>query len=391
MAQLGKAFIEVRADLSKFPAELRAELEKALKEGTAGITFKEFEDKAGLAGEEAGKRISQGLEKTSKTRSKKTGEKMAEDVGLGFFGVLKKIFSSSGSSGGTNGFFNTIGDLFKGFTKSAEDGFSKLSDLGSKIGDIGSKVGSAFSAIGGGIQAGLYTLAVPAVGALLAVVTQLSGAVFALPAAIAPLIAIFATLKVATEGVGAAISAGFSAKNAAQIKAYNEALKGLAPSARAVVKEIVGLKGAFDVIKNNAQQALFAPLIGSFAALKGTLLPALNQGFSTAAAALGRFAKGFLELFSEPAVIAAITQTFATLARILDRIGPAASALFGSLFGLIRAGLPFIEKFSAYLATAGEALAKLIDKANSGGKIAGFIAAAAQPFKGADQTRCGAR
>jgi hypothetical protein len=381
MAQLGKAFIEVRADLSKFPTELRVQLEKALKEGTAGVSFEDFEKKAGAAGKEGGKRLADELDKSGKARSKRSGEKIAEDVGLGLFGTLKKIFSGSsgGSSGG--GFLSNLSDVFKGFTKTAEDGFSKLSDTGSKIGEIGGKIGSAFSAIGSGITTGLYTLAVPAVGALLALVVQLSGALFALPAAIAPLIAVFATLKIATEGVGSAISDGFSAKNAADIKKYNEELKGLAPSARSVVKEIVGLKGAFEVIKNSTQQAFFAPLIGAFSQLKSTLLPALNTGFATAGAALGRFTRGFLDLFSKPEIIKAITATFATLARILDTVAPAAQALFASVFSLVQAGLPFIQQFSTYLATAGEKLAGLLTTASGSGKIAGFIAAAAQPFK----------
>src|ERR1700752_3040577 len=277
MAQLGKAYIEVRADLSKFPAELRAELQKALREGTAGVSFDELEKKASAAGKEAANRVGKEFENTSKSRSKKAGETAGEDVALGFFDAIKKVFSrsnSSSSSGG--GFFGDVKTIFSGFPKDATDGFQQLSDVGSNTGDIGGKVGGAFSAIGSGITTGLYVLAVPAVGALLAVVTQLSGAVFALPAAIAPLIAVFATLKIATEGVGNAISDGFSQKNAAQVKKYNEELQKLAPSARSVVKEIVGLKGAFEGIKQNTQQAFFAPLIGAFAQLKTTLLPALN-------------------------------------------------------------------------------------------------------------------
>lgn len=377
MAQLGKAYIEVRADLSKFPAELRAQLTTALKEGTAGVTFEELDKKAAAAGKKAADTVGNEFERNSKTRLRKTGEKAGEDIGLGLFGTLKKIFSSNSSG---TGFLSTVGDLFKGFSKSASDGFSQLSDIGSKIGDIGGKIGSAFSAIGQGIQVGLYTLAVPAVGALIAVALQLSGVLFALPATIGLVVAAIAPMIIAFHGVTNAIALGMSGK-AGDIKAYNEALKGLAPSARTVVKEIVGLKGAFTEIKNATQQAFFGPLVGSFKELGKTLLPALSRDLALAAGALGRFFAGFLQLLSDREIIQDIDKTFATLAAILDRIAPVATEVFGSIFGLIETGLPFVKQFADYLATAGAKLIDLLAGAQLAGKIGGFISAAAEPFK----------
>jgi len=374
MAQLGKAYIEVRADLSKFPAELRAELTKALKEGTAGVTFEELDKKAGEAGKKAANTIGNEMEKTSKIRLKKSGEKAGEDVGLGFFGVLKKLFSSNSSG---SGFLSSAGELFKGFTKSAQDGISQLSDGASKISEIGGKIGSAFSAIGQGIQIGMYVLAVPSVIALIAVLVELSGALFALPAAIGLIVATIAPLVIAFQGISAAVGAGFTG----DVNKFNAALKSLAPSARSVVREIVGLKPAFEAIKQSTQQAFFAPLIGSFKALQGTLLPALNRGLATAAAALGRFVAGFLQLLSDPQIINDISKTFATLARIVDTMAPVAAKLFGAIFGLIKTGLPFVEQFSAYLAKAGDALVTMLEHAQGTGKIAGFIQGAVEPFK----------
>lgn len=374
MAQLGKAFIEVRADLSKFPTELRAQLEKALKEGTAGVTFNELDKKAGEAGKKAADTIGNELEKKSKSRLKKSGEKAGEDVGLGFFGVLRKLFTSNSSG---SGFLSSAGDLFKGFAQSAAQGFSQLQSVGEKIGEIGGKIGSAFSAIGQGIQVGFIVLAVPAVAALLAVVTELAGALFALPAAIGLVVATIAPLVIAFQGITAAVGAGFSGN----VKKFNEALKSLAPSARSVVREIVGLKPAFEAIKHSVQQAFFAPLVGSFKALQGTLLPALNQGLTAAAAALGRFVSGFLKLLADPKIIGDISATFATLAKIVDQAAPAAQALFGALFGLVKTGLPFVQQFSSYLAKGADALAKLLTNAEGSGKIAGFIQGAAAPFK----------
>lgn len=374
MAQLGKAYIEVRADLSKFPAELKAELQKALREGVAGVSFKDLEDKAGAAGRESAKKVGDEFDKTSRSRLRKSGERAGEDLGLGLFGTLKKIFTSNRSG---SGFFSTIGDLFSGFGKSAEDGISQLKGFGEQVKGIGEKVSSTFSAIGGGVTSFFYIMLIPAVAAGIAVLVQLSGALLALPAAIGLVVATIAPLIIAFQGVGDAIGAGFSGN----VDKFNEALKKLAPSARSVVREIVGLKPAFEAIKQSTQQAFFAPLVGSFKALQGTLLPALNQGLAQAAGALGRFVAGFLQLLASPKVVSAITQTFSTLAQIIDRMAPTAQALFGAIFGLIQAGLPFVKQFSDYLAAAGAKFAEFLNKANASGKIGQLISAAAQPFK----------
>lgn len=377
MAQLGKAYIEVRADLSKFPAELRAELTKALKEGTAGVTFEELDKKAGAAGKKAADTIGNELERNSKTRLRKSGEKAGEDIGLGLFGTLRKIFTSNSSG---TGFLGTIGDVFKSFTKSASDGFSQLSDIGSKISDIGGKIGTAFSAIGQGIQTGLYVLAVPAVGALLAVALQLSAVIFALPAGIALVVGAFAVFTIAMHGVTNAIALGMSGK-AGDVKKFDAALKGLAPTARAVVKEIVGLKPAFEAIKNATQQSFFGPLVGVFKLLSTTLLPALKGDLSIAAAALGRFVAGFLKLLSEPEIVRDIGLAFAGLARVVDVLAPVLTDLFGSFFGLVKTGLPFVIQFVNYIAKAGGAFRDLLAHAEGTGRVAGWIAAVAEPFK----------
>lgn len=374
MAQLGKAYIEVRADLSKFPAELKAELQKALHEGVAGVSFTDLEDKAGKAGEEAANRVGSGFEKTSKSRLKKTGEHAGEDIGLGLFATLRNLFSSNNSG---SGFLSTAGSLFSGFAKSAEDGFEQLSSVGSKIGDLGGKIGSAFSAIGSGIQVGMYVLAVPAVAALIAVLVQLAGILFILPAAIGVVLAAVAPLVIAFQGISEAIGAGFSG----DVDKFNAALKGLAPSARSVVREIVGLKPAFDAIKRSTQQAFFAPLIGSFKALGTTLLPALQKDLALAAGALGVFVQGFLELLSEPEIIKDIGLAFSSLAEILGNIGPVAVELFGSIFGLIRTGLPFVELFAEKLAVFGQTFVDFFARAQGAGKIRGLIEGAIEPLK----------
>lgn len=374
MAQLGKAYIEVRADLSKFPAQLRADLEKALREGIAGVSFEDFGKKAAKAGEDGAEELGKGFSRRSKSRSRKAGEDAGRDVGLGFFALIRKLFSEGSSSGG---FFGGIGNIFKGLSKEAEDSVEQIQGVFKNLSSAGSQVSSVFSGIGGGLQALVYVAAVPAIIGLIGFLVQLSGALLALPAAIAVAVAAFGPLLTALHGVTDAIGAGFSG----DAKKYQQALKGLAPSAREVVREIVGLKDAFNGIKSATQEAFFAPLVGQFSALKTTLLPALRDGFIQAGGALGRFASEFLKVLSEPKVVADIAAVFQTLGNVLDRIGPVAAKLFESMFGLVRTGLPFVQALTDKLASAGQQFAGFLDKANGSGKISDLIQKSIGPLK----------
>jgi hypothetical protein len=373
MAQLGKAYIEVRADLSKFPTELRAELEKALKEGTAGVTFNELEDKAKVAGKDAANAVGDEFERTSKTRSKKAGEKAGKDIGLGLFGTIRKLFSSGSSNGG---FFSGVGDLFKGLSNSAEDGAKQVSSAFDKVQEVGGKITSTFSAIGSGIQAVFIGAAIPAVIGLIGVLVQLSGALLALPAAIGVVVAAVAPLVIAFQGIGGAISAGF----AGNAQKFNDALKQLAPAARSVVREIVGLKPAFESIKSSVQQAFFAPLVGSIKELGTTLLPALRRGLSLSAGALGNFAAQFAQLLTSPKFIATLNSLFQTTATILEDIAPTVVETFGLLFDLIKTGLPYVQNLADDFAVALQKFDDFLGSAIGFGKVNKLIEGAAQPF-----------
>src|SRR6185295_9863857 len=151
-----------------------------------------------------------------------------------------------------------------------------------------------------------------------------------------------------------AISAGLSG----DVKKFNEALKGLAEPAQVVVKEIVGLKKAFDEIRKGVQTAFFAPLIGQFKALTTNFLPTMRGDLEIVADALGRFAAMFLELLRAPDVINAINDLFKSTARIINQLAPILINFFGTFFGAMEHGLPFLERAFAALGTG---IQKFID------------------------------
>lgn len=369
MAELGKAYIEVRADLAKFPAELRAKLKTALAEATAGVDFKEFESKAedagGRAGSATGKKFGKKLEEETK--------KSAEKAGKGLLSKLIGFFDSHRSSGSGSLFGSISGAVSGGISdglKQGQSAASTISEIGSKIGDIGGTVGSV-------VKVGAIALLIPIAIQLAGALVQMGAALFALPAVAGVAVAAIAPLVIAFQGMGEAISAGLSGDT----EKFNAALKGLAPSAQKVAKEIVGLGPALKAIKSSVQQAFFAPLIGQFQKLGVLLLPALGKGLSVVAKQLGNFGAGLVDLLSSDDIVADLNQLFQSTARIIRQLSGPAIELFGNLFGIMEKGLPFVEKFFGGVAGGLTKAAGFLSKIQQNGQLQEWLGKAGDALK----------
>lgn len=223
---LGRAFIQVFADLSKFSPNLRKEIKKALDEQTKGMEFSELDKAAERAGEKAADEVAKGVDKKIDKNLKKSGERGGLSLGKGLstaFGVM------------TTAFLPTI-----------------------------------------------IALGVEMVAALAPVVTMLAGTI---PVAITSLVATLAVLKMATSGVGEALKTAFDPAKAAQ---FQEAMKKLAPAARGFVMEIKNLHGPFKQLQTDVQQTFFVQLQGVLTHVSRTLLPTLHTGLVTLAGDMGR-------------------------------------------------------------------------------------------------------
>src|SRR6185436_291778 len=143
-------------------------------------------------------------------------------------------------------------------------------------------------AIGGGIAALLAGLAsavgglIPIIGQLVSTIVSAAGALAILPGVIGGIITIFATLKIATSGVGEA----FSALASGDVDKLDEALKKLSPSARVFVKELGALKPELDTIKASVQEAFFKDLAAVLKPLVENLIPVLRVGLTSVAESL---------------------------------------------------------------------------------------------------------
>lgn len=244
-----------------------------------------------------------------------------------------------------------------------------IASVGPQLSTAFGQIGSALSSIGGGLGAVLpiagMAVLIPVLGLVAGAVVQLGAALFALPAGIAVVVAAIAPLIIALGGIQEAVSAGLSGDT----EKFNEALKGLAPSARTVVKELVGVGKAFSGIKDAVQQAFFKPLIGAFTPLIKTLVPELSKGLTLVAGTMGSFVRGFVELFSENDIVEAIGDVFESTARIVSNLGPPLVSLFGTIIGVMEKGLPFVERFFGSIATGADKAAGFLSKIQSNGTL----------------------
>lgn len=279
---LGRAFIQVFADLSKFTPGLRQEIKKALDEQTKGLKFDELDKSARKAGEEAADELAKGVDSKIENDMKKEGKKGGFSLGKGLMAAW---------SGVVAGFLPTI------------------------------------IALGVEIVAGLA----PAVAAL--------GA--ALPAAIGGAVAAMAVLKIATSGVGAAIKDAFDPK---KVKQFNEEMKKLAPAARSFVLEIRRLQPLLHQIKQDVQQSFFAQLKGDMTNIGKYVLPVLHNGLRVVAADFGRLAHGVLDVVASSG--RDIAKIFTVIHNALATVGPAMGDFVQIFVILARDAGPIVQLLS---------------------------------------------
>ncbi len=188
-------------------------------------------------------------------------------------------------------------------------------------------------------SAGIFA-AIPAVTSLASALAPLAGGLLALPAAGLAALSVFGALKVATLGVGSAISDAFSGKAqqkidtaaaslsnaqiavaktthalnaakasktpkdltsayAAQATAlnnlskaqsnYNNAQSQLPPAAQSFVKDLLSLKPQLKTLQASVSAGLFTPLLGQIKPLAAIYLPLIQKRFTQITFAVGTF------------------------------------------------------------------------------------------------------
>jgi hypothetical protein len=308
---LGRAFVEVFADLSKFTPGLKEKIKAALDESTKNTKFEELDKSA-----------------------EKAGERAADELGKGVDRKIENNMEKEGKKGGSS--------LWKGLMS----GFSVATSLFMPV---------------------LIGLAVELVAALAPAVTALAGT---LPAAIGVAIGLLATLKMATSNVGTALKDAFDPKKAKQ---FDEAMKKLAPSARDFVKEVQKLHPAFHQMQQDVQQVFFNQLEGTLTRTARTLLPTLHRGFTTLSVDLGKIANNMLAAFGSGRSKTDIAAIFLNAHNAIKPFIPALGHLAGAFLTIAAAAGPLVTTLSGGFAHLLQIFSAFIQQAADSGALAKFF------------------
>lgn len=125
------------------------------------------------------------------------------------------------------------------------------------------------------------------------------------------------------------------------------ALAALAPAARSVAEEIIGLKPRFTEFRQSIQQALFEPLIGDATRFVDTTLPHIQTGMTRVAGTIGEGISSLFAKLSTPRAGEFFDKVFASADKVLRLVGPGVERLFTAIGMGTEAGLPFIERFAS--------------------------------------------
>jgi phage-related protein len=343
---LAQAHVEILADTSRFERDLQSKLSKS---GTAagksfnksfnsaiakGAQPRQFGRGYAAAGTKAGQQFARSFSRAASNIN----------VNAKFSAKLKKTIGKDGKSVGAS--------FGKSLLKGMAAPLTAIGKLLSSVMDLGGSMGGK----GGGAFAALGTAAVAAGAA----VGPLLGFLAAIPAAIGGAAAAVATLAVAFQGVGEAISAGWSGDMAK----FEESLKKLAPAAQTVVRDIVGLKPAIDGLKQSVQGAFFQPLVGQVSTLATVISGPLQAGMTNLSGALGEAAASLVNFFASPVGAETLKQLFDGIAVSVREITPGLTAMVGGFARMAAVGASSFGGLGEIFQQIGNAMTSF---ANSGG------------------------
>lgn len=355
---LATAHVEVLADTKKFEPDLQRKLRNS--GANAGKLFgrqfstamsnsvkvdKALGDQMSRAGTQAGRSFGKQFGKTASRHVK--------SANLNLKGTIK-VATKQGTSAGKA--FSTA------FGKSAgrNQGLGKMLSKGlgkgliapiSLLGKSATTILSSITDIGGRGPAAFSALAASA-GAAVTAVAPLTGILAAIPAALAGVGASAAVIATAFSGMGEALSAGWSG----DLEEFQQALDGLAPSAQAVTKDLLGLKPALQDLQGSVQEAFFGRLTGQFEMLEKVISQYITPGMENFADTLGVAAGEVVAFLSSAQGGSAIQSVFDGLSESVTQLLPAIQPLLQGITDMAAAGAGSLGGIAPVLEAMGNAM-----------------------------------
>ncbi len=357
---IGQAFIDIHANTTPFNREIDKDLDSIARDSE-----KELEK----TGKQMGSEISDGIDGELKRRGKGFGKAVQDGVRRE---VVKVRVATKYDKEG-----KFIGRVITQEIRDALDSPTSRGVFG-KIGSgIADAVGAGFNVSG---RSPLIAVLIPALAALLGLILGLVQAVNALVAVLLIVPGILASLglqigviAIAFQGMGTAIQGAFAARN---LKELDAALKGLTPSARLFVAELLPLKDLFKSIQQNVQQNFFTPLLGVVTKIRQALGPSLLEGFILVARAAGQFLAEFGLLLASPGFVKFFNQLVPATVRWLDLLGMGLFGKRGFITGIIDMAtnlIPFMEKFGEIFVRNLDTLSSMLFRIGTDPRTAGWL------------------
>jgi hypothetical protein len=162
-----------------------------------------------------------------------------------------------------------------------------------------------------------------------------------------------------------------SAAATAQAK-YEEALKKLSPAGREVLKTIISMKEGWEDVSRTVQQAMFTPVLGQLANLRG-LLPVVENLLAKSGAALGNVASRGIAMISSGPWTKDFADQAVSNARYIENMGDAGLFLLDALRNITRAADPFTRWLTQALKQGAENFSNWAKSARDSGQIERFL------------------
>ncbi|MGE4164067.1 MAG: hypothetical protein AB7G23_20260 [Vicinamibacterales bacterium] len=211
--------------------------------------------------------------------------------------------------------------------------------------------------------------AAPQLASLGAAAVSASGAVGLLPAAGAAAAAVFATLKLGTQGLGDA----FKAAASGDAKALAEALKNLSPAARDLVLAVRDIGPAWKTLQLDVQEKLLAGLGTELRKLSGTYLPVLQRGLTGIASALNDGARALSAWALQSSTVQAIARILDNTTTAMQRLSPAAANVAAALTDIADVGSEFLPGLASGITGATERFREFVAAARESGELRAWI------------------
>ena len=328
MARTGEASILAVADVSRFAAQLRRDLNAAV----AGIRID-----ADHLGRQISDSISDGVDQAN-----------VELLRLGQ--RADSTFEESGrSSDRLNRRMQAIGTALK----FAGRYLAKFAVGTLLVGGIGAAAGAATGQLLG----------------LVGVLAQTSGAIFAVPAAIGVAVAAIGTLKLATSGFGDVLKAATSG----DLAKFDKAVEGLSPVAQRLAGELRAVVPVLTGLKNSAQDAFSTQLIGQIAATSAVLTGPLTAGLTGVASEWGNVVKGIMGFVRESATVSAITSVLTATKSVISGVGVGLQPILAGFRDLSVVALPVIVSIANAAGSLGTTFGAWLSQMASSGKATAAI------------------